>query len=78
MESIDETQQKRINKMAEEIIRYGAGGAPYKGAVGPHSDEAEVTSSEPVVEEEKKVEVNFEEDDTPVTDGELAKKIGGK
>jgi hypothetical protein len=64
--------------MAEEIIRYGAGGAPYKGQVGPHSVEAEVTPPQPEAEEEKKLDMSFEEDDTPVTDDELAKKTGGK
>ena len=29
--------------MAEEVIRYGAGGVPYKGNVGPHSSVAEQT-----------------------------------
>ena len=31
---------------------------------------------QPEAEEEEKVDINFEEDDTPVTDGELAKKTG--
>ena len=62
--------------MAEEIIRYGAGGAPYRGQVGPHSDEAEVIKPEPAAEEDKKHEMAFEEDDTPVTDDELADKTG--
>ena len=66
----------RIKKMAEEVIRYGAGGVPYKGNVGPHSDEAEQTPPQAEAEEEKKVEIAFEEDDTPVTDEELAKKTG--
>ena len=29
--------------MAEEVIRYGAGGKPYRGQVGPHSTDAEPT-----------------------------------
>ena len=62
--------------MAEEIIRYGAGGAPYKGQVGPHSVEVEETPPQPEAEEEKKVDIAFEEDDTPVTDKELAEKTG--
>jgi len=62
--------------MAEEIIRFGAGGVPYKGQVGPHSDEAEITPPQPEAEEEKKVDMAFEEDDTPVTDEELADKTG--
>lgn len=64
--------------MAEEIIRFGAGGVPYRGQVGPHSDEAEAIKPEPEAEEEKKVDMTFEEDDTPVTDQELANKTGGK
>jgi hypothetical protein len=64
--------------MAEEIIRYGAGGAPYRGQVGPHSVEAEEIKPEPEAEEEKKLDMSFEEDDTPVTDKELAEKTGGK
>ena len=64
--------------MAEEIIRYGAGGAPYRGQVGPHSVEAEIIPPQPEAEEEKKLDMNFEEDDTPVTDEELAQKTGGK
>jgi len=62
--------------MAEEIIRYGAGGVPYKGNVGPHSDEAEATPPQPEPEEEPKVDMTFEEDDTPVTDEELSDKTG--
>ena len=62
--------------MAEEVIRYGAGGVPYKGNVGPHSSEAEITPPQPEPEEEPKLEVAFEEDDTPVSDEELAKKTG--
>ena len=63
--------------MAEEVIRYGAGGAPYKGNVGPHSDEAEQTPPQPEPEvEEAKLDMSFEEDDTPVSDEELAKKTG--
>ena len=51
--------------MAEEVIRYGAGGVPYKGNVGPHSDEAEATPPQPEPEvEEAKVDMTFEEDDT--------------
>ena len=76
MESIDENLQKRINKMADEVIRYGAGGVPYKGNVGPQSTEAEDTPPSPEAEEEEKVDLNFQEDDTPVTDGELADKTG--
>ena len=78
MELIDENPQKRINKMADEVIRYGAGGVPYKGKVGPQSTEAAATPPPPEAEEEKKVDLNFQEGDTPVTDGELVQKTGGK
>lgn len=64
--------------MSEEVIRYGAGGAPYQGNVGPHSTEAPLVPAptpEPVV----KVAVKVEEDDTPLTDAQVAKKAtGGK
>tara|TARA_B100001750_G_scaffold245452_1_gene265117 strand:+ start:254 stop:460 length:207 start_codon:yes stop_codon:yes gene_type:complete len=63
----------------EEVIRYGAGGRPYRGNVGPHSIEAEplvVVEEEP---EEVKVEIRVEEDDTPLTDDEVVTKAkGGK
>ena len=66
-----------MKKMAEEVIRYGAGGMPYKGNVGPHS-----TPDAPVVEEapaepEVKVEVEVVEDDTPLTDEEVVVKATG-
>ena len=63
--------------MAEEVIRYGAGGVPYVGAVGEKSTEAPA----PVVEEEveePKVEVSFEEDDTPLSDEQVVAKVTGK
>ena len=41
-----------------EIIRYGAGGVPYKGTVGPTSTE-EVVAPEPVEEKEPEVFDNF-------------------
>ena len=62
--------------MAEEVIRYGAGGMPYVGQVGEKSTEAPA----PVVEEEveePKVEVSFEEDDTPLSDEEVVAKVKG-
>ena len=62
--------------MAEEVIRYGAGGVPYVGQVGEKSTEAPA----PVVEEEveePKVEVSFEEDDTPLSDEEVVAKVKG-
>ena len=62
--------------MAEEVIRYGAGGVPYVGQVGEKSTEAPA----PVVEEEveePKVEVSFEEDDTPLSDEQVVAKVKG-
>ena len=63
--------------MSDEVIRYGAGGKPYRGQVGPHSTDAEPTPAEPAPEEPK-VEMSFEEDDTPVTDDEVKVKGKGK
>ena len=64
----------------EEVIRYGAGGKPYKGKVGPASTDVEPTpaTEEPV--EEPQVSMDFVEDDTPVTDEEVKVKTkkGGK
>ena len=63
----------------EEVIRYGAGGKPYKGKVGPQSADVEPTPEEEPKVEEPKVEMSFEEDDTPVTDEDLKEKTkGGK
>jgi hypothetical protein len=63
----------------EEVIRYGAGGKPYKGQVGPISTDVEATPEEELQVEEPKVEMSFEEDDTPVTDEEVkVKTTGGK
>jgi len=66
--------------MSEEVIRYGAGGKPYKGKVGPQSTDVEPTPDDEPAAEEPKVEMSFEEDDTPVTDEELKEKTkkGGK
>ncbi|MDP6770957.1 MAG: hypothetical protein QF704_09710 [Anaerolineales bacterium] len=65
--------------MTEEIIRYGAGGKPYKGQIGPHSTDVEATPEAPeeTPAEEPKVSVEFVEDDTPVTDEELEEKTKG-
>lgn len=63
----------------EEVIRYGAGGKPYRGQVGPASTDLEATPEEESQVEEPKVEMSFEEDDTPVTDEEVkVKTTGGK
>ena len=65
--------------MSEEVIRYGAGGKPYVGEVGPKSTEAPASVEEVEVEaEEPKVEVTFEEDDTPLSDEEVVAKVKGK
>jgi|TARA_R110000824_G_scaffold180507_4_gene360963 hypothetical protein len=64
--------------MSEEVIRYGAGGAPYKGNVGPHSTEGPL-DPEPTPEPVVKVAIKVEEDDTPLTDAQVVKKAtGGK
>ena len=59
-----------------EVIRYGAGGVPYKGSQGPASTEvaAEIEDETP---EEPKLELKFEEDDTPLTDEQVAAKTQG-
>ena len=62
--------------MSEEVIRYGAGGKPYVGEVGPKSTEAPAPEVE-VEAEEPKVEVSFEEDDTPLSDEQVVAKVKG-
>ena len=63
--------------MAEEVIRYGAGGKPYVGTVGEKSTEAPAPVAEEVEAEEPKVEVSFEEDDTPLSDEQVVAKATG-
>ena len=63
--------------MAEEVIRYGAGGKPYVGQVGEKSTEAPAPVEEVEVEEPK-VEITFEEDDSPLSDAEVVAKATGK
>ena len=64
--------------MAEEVIRYGAGGKPYVGQVGEKStEEAPAPEVEEVAAEEPKVEVTFEEDDTPISDEDVVAKVKG-
>ena len=63
--------------MAEEIIRYGAGGVPYVGEVGPKSTEAPAPVEEVEVEEPK-VEITFEENDAPLSDEDVVAKVTGK
>ena len=60
-----------------EVIRYGAGGVPYKGDVGPVSTEV-VAETEEKTPEEAKLDLKFEEDDTPLTDEQVAAKTKGK
>ena len=64
--------------MSEEVIRYGAGGKPYVGDVGPKSTEAPApVVEEEVAAEEPTVEVTFQEDDTPLSDEEVVAKVKG-
>lgn len=60
-----------------EVIRYGAGGVPYKGKVGLQSSEAPAEAPAEEAPEEPKVTVVFEEDDTELTDAEVANKVEG-
>ena len=62
--------------MSEEVIRNGAGGKPYVGQVGEKSTEAPAPVEEAEVEEPK-VEVSFEEDDTPLSDEDVVAKVTG-
>ena len=62
--------------MSEEVIRYGAGGRPYVGEVGEKSTEAPAPVEEAEVEEPK-VEITFEEDDSPLSDEEVVAKVKG-
>ncbi len=61
-----------------EVIRYGAGGVPYKGNQGPASTEVVAEAKEETPEEEVQLDLKFEEDDTPLTDEQVAKKTKGK
>ena len=64
-----------MKKMADELIRYGAGGVPYVGQSGTPA-----VVPEPVVEEtseEPVVTVAVIEDDTPLTDEQVEKKAKG-
>ena len=62
--------------MSEEVISYGAGGTPYVGEVGEKSTDAPPVAEE-VEAEEPKVEVTFEEDDTPLSDEDVVAKVKG-
>ena len=63
--------------MAEEVIRYGAGGMPYKGAQGPQSTVDVPVEEEVETPEEPKVTVEVIEDDTPLTDEQVVEKVSG-
>ena len=66
-----------MKKMAEEVIRYGAGGMPYKGAQGPQSTVDVPVEEEVETPEEPKVTVKVIEDDTPLTEDEVVEKAKG-
>ena len=61
-----------------DVIRYGAGGKPYVGQVGPKSTEAMPAPVEEVKEPEVKVDVEVSEDDTPLTEEQVIRKAKGK
>ena len=63
--------------MAEEVIRYGAGGMPYKGAQGPQSTVEAPVDLELEAPAEPKVTVEVIEDDTPLTDEQVVEKVSG-
>ena len=65
-----------MKKMAEEVIRYGAGGLPYKGNSGPQGTQ-EAPTPEPEIELEPEVIVEVIEDDTPLSDEQVVKKAKG-
>ena len=63
--------------MAEEVIRYGAGGMPYKGAQGPQSTVDAPADIELETPKEPTVTVEVIEDDTPLTDEDVVEKVSG-
>ena len=65
-----------MKKMTEEVIRYGAGGLPYKGNVGQQGTQ-EAPTPEPEIELESEVTVEVIEDDTPLTEDEVIEKAKG-
>ena len=65
-----------MKKMAEEVIRYGAGGLPYKGNVGPQGTQ-DAPTPEPEIELEPEVKVEIIEDDTPLSDEQVVEKVSG-
>ncbi len=60
-----------------EVIRYGAGGVPYKGNRGPQSSEVVAEAPAEETPEEPKVTVTFEEDDTELSDAQVANRVEG-
>ena len=66
-----------MKKLTEEVIRYGAGGMPYKGAQGPQSTVDVPVEEEVETPEEPKVTVEVIEDDTPLTDEQVVEKVSG-
>ena len=64
--------------MAEQVIRYGAGGLPYKGNQGPQSTVEAPAEEEVEAPVEPTVSVEVIEDDTPLTDEEVVEKVSGK
>ena len=65
-----------MKKMAEEVVRYGGGGLPYKGNVGPQGTQ-EAPVPEPEIELEPEVTVEVIEDDTPLSDEQVVEKAKG-
>ena len=63
-----------MKKMADEPIRYGAGGAIYVGPGGTPAPEPEVVEEKTP---ETKVTVEVIEDDTPLTEDEVVEKAKG-
>ena len=65
--------------MSEEPMRYGAGGVPYVGSQttkAPESKTEEVPAELEI--EEPAVTVTVIEDDRPLTDEQVIKKVTGK
>ena len=64
-----------MKKMADELIRYGAGGVPYVGPGGKSAPVPELVVEEKP--EEPEVTVAVIEDDTPLDDEAVQKKAKG-
>ena len=64
-----------MKKMADEPIRYGAGGEIYVGPGGTPAPKPEVVEEK--TPEEPKVTVEVIEDDTPLTEDEVVEKAKG-